>query len=304
MGTSCQSPDLQGLSTKLMELIEPRAGPVLVQAGHLMAFASPSDEKCFPGVFEELSDSNEQGGHQSAIRAGIGVFPSLSWELGVQIVAQLRQIGNAPALITFVNDWQYVPKTWPGGAQAARKLFYEKYSFPLPTYESTLLKYGLDHSVLGDLGRHSGFVSEHWLRRRLARHLSNMKRKGLPGAERLYRATQPDGSPCMRFEPTQGADVCLVVYGSSDCAGEMTELLHLANADGFRTIVNLYPLQCENPVNEGARRGIDLFNLKEFRIINCGLSCAGEAEPNILLNKGVRIRILEGDEERSDSWPT
>jgi hypothetical protein len=285
----------------VISLLDVGAGPILIQAGHFMVSCDLKTGAVWPCVYEEMIDEKSGLSHRDSVRGAIGIFPSVSWLCGLDLATAVARQNGLAQVVTVVNDWQLIPKSWPGGAEEARRAFYANYSAPLDTYRVRLESLGLSTSILARLGKHSGFISENWLRRRLERHIRNMRRLHLPGSERLYEEICGDHA-CIRFADSEDESRTMLFEGATNCAGEIVELVHMTNIGGFKTLVNFYPLACQNPVNEGTRVGLRLFELGELVVINVGFSCSGERSAFELLERGMRISILSREKERSMKW--
>lgn len=251
-------------------------GPVVIQAGHFLLLGDQATTKCVPGVCEELEGNGKvDESYVRRVSARIGVFPSATWQLGTRLAVRLREAGRAAFLTTIVNDWQYLPRLRTGEAADRRRNFYSGQPHALQSYLRTLRSHGLDGDAITHLGGHGAFLSEYWLRRRLERHLKGIKRAKGAGSEHLHWDKDEEGNSCLMLDEPDGKK-CLLECGQSDCAGEVMEMLYLAESKGFRSVVSFVPAECERPVNEGTRRAMSVFQLANLRVTNVALSCAGE----------------------------
>ena len=288
------------LAEWIAEHLDPSAYPVLIQAGHFMLLGDTSTGQVDPMVIEEAQDPTQRRLFADAV----GVFPTFSWILGVELVALLLRRGIRAELCTIVNDWQYIPREWPEGGHLARMAFYEGHRWPLPSQRRILETIELSGEALADLdpnGLHGGFLSERWLRRRLERRLNKAVKKGREIG--LGLELRPGKvSPCMIF-PTLEGRFELVSDGQANCAGEMTEFVRHTSLAGYKSLVNMYPHPCEHMVTTGTQIGLDLFGLDDLAVLNVGLSAAGERTPAEIVDNSIWLhRVARGEDQRQMEW--
>lgn len=257
------------LAPAVNEFLRDSAGPVAIHAGHFMLV--PHGDACRPTVATEASEP-EAGPDANPIRIALNHFALETWRTGVRLAADLRSQDREAALLTLVNDWQYMRESSVPDALARRRVFYALHSEPFPTYRQILNESHIGDDAIMALGRWKPFISESWLRRRIERRLKRLMRDNAHPSPRLAIERHYDGTKHVVFDDF-GRACRLLVCGQSDCAGEVMELVCLLHEQGYRRLVNLIPMECEVPVNEGTRRAIAVFGLTDFAALNIAVPC-------------------------------
>lgn len=295
------APDaIRAFVTQVLDhLLEPD-GMTVVHAGHFMLL--PAAGGCAPSVnttteqpLPLVEGSLEPPDH---ILEALSIFASSTWHLGVALAAELAARSRMVRLITLVNDWQFLRAASIPDAPAIRSQFYSSHTRPFPSYADRLNAFGLDDAAVLALPGWYPFISESWLRRRLERRL---KRQFRSVSDRTHLSVQDIGdSPRAMIFDDLGRACRLLVCGQADCAGEVMELVYLLQAFGCRQLVNIVPAECEKPVNEGSRRAIALFQLREFVALNISIPCLATALDDRPRDHSVRISRVYADQEQAE----
>jgi hypothetical protein len=165
----------QAVFTKLTTLIDEAVLPVRIQCGHFALNFDETEGRLFPGIYQDVADSEKRTLIQT--HPYMGSFPFETWSMGVELAAYAKKTGKQVALVLLVNDWQWVPKAKPGEENQLRKNFYAHSPLP-PSYLQELRKHGLSADVIApfkysdETSSHPYFFSETQLRNRFASQYS------------------------------------------------------------------------------------------------------------------------------------
>jgi hypothetical protein len=267
----------------LAQHLRPEHGPLLIQCGHFSLMYDRRTSKLVPAVPSELVESIEPKGVDVSVAGGI--FPSFTWDLGNSIAHALQGAGFFCSLTTVVNDWQLVKGVPPAIAARLRRDFYDNTIFPLASYSRETD--GNTH--------HVGFMSEYSLRRRLERRVKRLV--STQSIKRLFWRDRGNGSPGSLCLNGDNGEQLILRDGRSDCAGEISELIFIANGLGYPTLINIYPIGCLEPVHQGALLAFELEKvaLQSSIVIQIGLSSSGETSAEELLSKEIRATVQTSD---------
>ena len=264
-------------------------GLTAVHAGHFMLIPfvhTAEQKKCVPAILQEL-DEYEDNGNQAQWKATverlIANFPMTTWQMGVELVSLLGQANREAKLLTLVNDWYFLRGI--SVATKQRRQFYECQNL-VPSYEKALYAVGLNEDDILQLGPHSKWVSEYWLRRSAERRL---KATNHPS---LRRRISSDGIKELVFDDLQSECRQLLCGGRADCAAEVSELLYLLNKKGYTALVNFIPRECEEPVNNGCEQAMQLYGIKNLRVLNIALPCLGGGVQDSKIIQDARIHSI------------
>ncbi|MCO7597506.1 MULTISPECIES: LPD16 domain-containing protein [Pseudomonas] len=122
------------LLTKIHDFVEnEKFHDLHIMAGHFMLFYDNQKNKLVPGIFEDINSTPLK----EKIRSRIGIFPSYSWHLGVQLAEHhISKNQKSANLLLLINDWQYVPDKESNYDYRAE--FYSSFTELPPTYISRL----------------------------------------------------------------------------------------------------------------------------------------------------------------------
>ena len=255
---------------ELFSLVRERtagAKSVAVQAGHFLLYYDRTEDQLLPCVASELI-----GPRQEPIKKTAGLFPILTWELGVQLLNSIS--AKDKFIMVLVNDWQYVPKDVP------RSRFYEQNPNIPTAFQSCLDTHGDDIKLLTPTQKRSvkqtgELFSEHGLRKQYTKHVKQLiEKRELPANAEL----QANGEhlSCSLVDTLGRKQEVYCTGKSENCTHEVAELIFtvdaLAQCDAF---INLYPLVCKEYVETGTELSFELFKAPLEVVLNVGMSATG-----------------------------
>ncbi len=280
---------------ELLSLVRQRtagAKSVAVQAGHFLLYYDRTEDQLLPCVASELS-----GPRQDPIRKAVGLFPMLTWELGVQLLNAVS--AKNKFIMVLVNDWQYVPKDVP------RARFYEQNPNIPVAYQSCLDERGEEIKLLTptrtrDAQKAGELFGEHALRKQYAKHVKELiKRRELPANAEL----QANGEhlSCSLVDTLGRKQEIYCTGKTENCTHEVAELIFsvdaLAGCDAF---INLYPLVCKEYVETGTELAFDFFKVPVGTVLNVGMSATGVTNTeDLLASVAVTVRSSQPPKART-----
>jgi hypothetical protein len=201
---------------------------------------------------------------------------SMTWQAGCELVSRFP-VGNA-TIMTLVNDWQLLKFSSESQrecehlASQARKDYYKR-TPRIPLLLGNILKhYRLRPDAILKHREDRWLFSEAELRSRLAKTVSLLLRDTQKAHSLgLTRHFTPNGDPIVHATNEDGADFCLIYCGNTNCAGEVLQLLGDLQERGVKRFINLYPMQCRQPVCTGTDLAYRIFGLQEMEVINIAL---------------------------------
>lgn len=210
--------------------------------------------------------------------SGIVSFARWTWDLGCRVAKRASTRGKHVALTVLVNDWQFlrspdIPRR-AGERQAAalRDAYYAEVP-TLPTYYKTVMeRHQLTTSSVFRESDGRWLFSESALRRDFAATVRRLFVEGQATDLGLEQTFTAQGEPIIRMGSEASNQVCLLYCGSTNCAGEIVELLRQLYARNVRHFLNLYPSPCQLPVESGTSLALELFQLQGLTVDNFALS--------------------------------
>jgi hypothetical protein len=212
---------------------------------------------------------------------GFDVFTKTTWQLACDALQQFGGVDADLKLMALANDWQCL--TWQNlskreserRAARLRADYYERRP-GLPHYHEAQLKaHALSPHCVLRASDASAVFSEATLRHQLTRTIKAMMRDDAEAHHTgLRRYFDEHGESLVRLESSEctGAPVVLVQSGHTGCAGEVVELLNELQQRGIRKFINLYPAQCQMPVEAGTGMAVELFGLSDMVIANIAVA--------------------------------
>jgi hypothetical protein len=260
------------------------ADSVVMQTGHFLLFPDEISGELLPCIGDELMRPE----HES-IRRDYAQFPSLTWKLGLRLLASLPAPRKYVMIV--VNDWQYVPPETDRGA------FYDNHrSLPI-SYQQELDRYPSITMLRpsGDpefYGATTPFFSESRVRNHYRKAVKRLiKRGALPSDASILQ--QGDVLSCQLLDPSGEKREIYCSERSTDCAGETAQFLsEAAGATGCKTFINLFPAVCWDFVEYGTKLGHRLFAPGITSYLNIGLPSTEVHEEESMI-AGGRCSLLE-----------
>ena len=235
---------------------------VAVQAGHFLVYYDHTENLLLPCVKEELLSSPRF----SYINESVGQFPMLTWEAGVELVNSIPSAKKA--LLTIVNDWQYLPK------DIDRMDFFRKYPQLFESYKKYLnFKNGLSFLSPGQLGMKTEtgvWFSEVSLRNQFNRKKTKKIKKN--ELHEKYIIERKNNQLSCSLMDTVGKKQQVYCAGKrGNCTHELAELnRQVLQMGNFDLLINFFPLVCKNYVQTGTDWAYELF-LDQNITINIGM---------------------------------
>lgn len=264
------------LAARLDREVAQHGGRAVIHAGHYV-----------------LSSAGSQLIEQIEARGGMGEFSAFtrfSWRLGCRLVALAKERGQALQLMVLVNDWQFVQSPTEARRDSERTAAKMRDQYfaarrSLPDYHLRMLhEHGLTEADVLKATGDQWLFSESALRIALGRSVSKLFSEGRAESCGLTKHFQPSGDPVISICADIGTEMDLIFCGSTNCAGEVIELLRELNERGIGLLVNLYPRPCLAQVSTGTMLAGQLYGLRGMRIVNVAipLGIDGESEGNVM----------------------
>ena len=253
-----------------------------IMAGHFMLFYDKLSDHLAPGVFEDIEDPTLK----AQIKERVGIFPTYSWRLGIELAEHhIVKNNNSANLLLLVNDWQYVPSEKT--TYDYRAEFYNRFK-QLPT---SYLAHLNSSSIVTTKNitpsrRHTLCFHETWLKNRFQNEASRLVKQGK--LEKKYIPEQPEMSE-ISFTDSSGTALPLVSCGMTGCAGEITEMISEAYRAGARLLILLAPNECHVPISKGVEIALSLYDFDPVSILVADLGGSGELTTEEIYNKGIHI---------------
>lgn len=232
----------------------------VMQFGHFMLLRTPQTGQIIPGIAAEM----EKNGFSNELCKSIGMFPLLSWSLGLRLLERLP-VKTAYALL-LVNDWQQLK-----GVTEQRGNFYSRQKeIPLSFVSlCSELNFPIPPILFPPSREATGcYFSEVELRNRFKKNVEN-------------------GQYLAAYDDVENAIAQTGVYcGRPNCTAEVAQLVadatH-AGSDGEKVaFINIYPLSCRDFVRKGTCLAFKLFDLPNTVVLNIGLSPSVDDEEELL----------------------
>jgi hypothetical protein len=204
-------------------------------------------------------------------------FTRYSWQLGCRLVASASRRGQTSKLLVLVNDWQFVKP--PAGLRraaereaAALRSQYFSHTRTLPEYHLRILREaGLTGDDVLKGTEEQWLFSESELRTALVRSVARLFEEEKATERGLTKHYQPSGDPIVSVCADLGAEMDLIFCGSTNCAGEIIELLRVLRERNVGLLVNLYPRPCFGQVSTGTMLAGQIYGLEGMRIVNVAI---------------------------------
>ena len=251
------------LTSWLVEELTRDEGLTVVHAGHFIIDSSGSWARDHLSSEESLPE-----GLESFIE-----FTRITWDIACTAVMATPEPVR-PYLFTLVNDWQFISISLPKRrkqeslAAAIREEYYRQTpSFP-NFHLGVMAARGIEESRVFKASDERWLFSESDLRHQLARTVRTLLRNGKGAEMALARTFDENGHPKVSVTSSLAGEYCLLFCGSTNCAGEVMQLLKDLHERGVRRCVNLYPYQCMGPVLTGTNLAREMFGLLGMKVIN------------------------------------
>ncbi|HTQ80594.1 MAG TPA: hypothetical protein VMM92_11395, partial [Thermoanaerobaculia bacterium] len=249
------------------------AGParIVVHAGHYVLDGSSL------ALTEEIEEMAAMG--------DFAAFTRYSWRLGCELVAAALGRGQTAQLMVLVNDWQFVRDTAGTRrdserfAAQLRQQYYERRSSLPEHHLQVLTELGLKAADILKATEDRWLFSESDLRTALGRSVAALFAAGKAEERGLTRHFQPSGDPVITVCSSMGAEMNLLFCGSTNCAGEVIELLRELSERDLGLFINLYPRPCLAPVSTGTILAGQLYGLHGLRVVNVALPLGIDGDP-------------------------
>lgn len=201
-------------------------------------------------------------------------FTRITWEIACKAVAALPP-PSRPYLMTLVNDWQFLTANGTPDRRVRerkivklRRMYYDG-TPALPLYHREVMKaHGLDDDRIFKAADDRWLFSESDLRRHLARTVRLAFRNGTAATMGLASTFDESGHPKVTVTSALDGEFCLLFCGSTNCAGEVVQLLKDLHDRGVRRFVNLYPYTCMGPVITGSMFARQMFGRGAMKVVN------------------------------------
>jgi hypothetical protein len=267
--------DEASLLRLMATMVEPDDS-LVVQAGHFLLINDESTGQIYPCI---VGDNRAPEGN--AILNHFGHFPLLTWSLALRVLSKVE--ASSKHLMVVVNDWQYLK------GNSDRSSFYKQNQGHLPEcFEREYASHKAEISLFKPPPIKNGvsttpFFGEMNLRNRYQRHLDKMVRRNELPSRAIIRETE-SGVACDL--PDMGGELREIYCSgkTGDCAAEIAEMLHHASSvTGAKSFINFYPLVCQDFVELGTSRAVELFKSPLRSVLNVGLVSSGpEIQKNLL----------------------
>lgn len=265
-------------SAVLARVRESPCSSILLHAGHF----------ALDGAGEIAQDRLSAEVNRTRGTSDFVMFARRTWELGCRVAKAATRWGKVVQLAVLVNDWQFLQ---PAGRRrralekmkAKMRADYYRAVPTLPEFhQATLREHGLSPDiVVRDQGDRWMF-SENALRERFVRSIRRVFREGRAEELGLEQSFTSSGDPVIRVHSVMDTEVCLIYCGSTNCAGEIAELLRRIYERDVRHFINLYPAACDRPVEAGTKVAQTLHPLRGLTIDNFALSLTpSEGSPQV-----------------------
>jgi hypothetical protein len=254
-----------------------RTEDTVIQAGHYhlgWKLIRPFDpcEEWNPGTAYDLFDSDSN--NQFALVDNANFAKSTWWAACLAI----KQSGSSAKLMTLVNDWQYLQlglgniRQRETEAAMLRTGYYKRMPTMPSMHLQALVDNGLDSDVIFKESSSRWLFSEKKLRYNLNRTLHRMLRD-IKNAELigLRRELTDKNEPVIYATTEDNQEYKLLYCGHTGCAGEVVQLLSELQTRHIRNFINLYPIECRDPVGAGTRLAQNLFALDDMKITNIAI---------------------------------
>ena len=255
------------VSTLVDRVSSGKLSPCLIHGGHFILDNRGSD-----------AVHNLPGDRQtSPIAEDFARFAGDTWMLAVSLKKRLEERSQASRLMVLVNDWQFLRGEGNSRREVERDIarrrdaYYQRFQ-RLPPFHDKVL----DHSGMGDIDIFKSsskrwLFSETALRSLLAKSIQRLFEENLAEERGLAKSFTPAGDPIVSAGSVNSElerDFCLLYCGSTNCAGEVVELLRIVWEAGFRSFLNLYPMQCLGPVGVGTRLAQTIYKIRDLHVFN------------------------------------
>lgn len=242
---------IQKLESIINNLVK-KDSALIIHAGHFLLLYDKVHDKIIPGIYPYM----KQAGFEEQLCEEMGLFPLLTWELAVKLLARIE--ARKKNLLIIVNDWQYLKEF------KERRYEFYKDCPALPREFSKILEdEGLAESLLLTPARNvrtGVYFSEKHMRKKFQRTVKKI------------------GKEINLTEMNCDLEKTGVFCGNPNCAAEIAQVIgEVAGANNAHAhvFVNFYPLSCRAFVEEGSRVATDIFQLKHTIILNIGVSNLG-----------------------------
>ncbi|MCZ8523411.1 MULTISPECIES: LPD16 domain-containing protein [Paenibacillus] len=277
-----------GSEEELLELLRKEVASaeqqeLVIMAGHFMLFLDEAQDCLVPGVMEEQkTDLMKQ-----RIANRVGIFPAYTWTKGAELAKEFSEQFSDIKFLLLINDWQYVPEK--GTASELRQQFYERFSELPAVYIETLQDQGFGSEHMLSSRKHPLAFPETWLKYRFQKSADKLVKDGK--LEKRMVADRPTQSE-VTFLDEEGNYKTLISCGITGCAGEVTEMISEVHKAGHRLMVVFAPGECYQPVRTGVEIALNLYGLKDMKIIIADPGGSGEMSTEEIYEKMVNFSVF------------
>jgi hypothetical protein len=257
-------------SLLISELARADVEPLVIHAGHYALVRSREgvatdclNESSFPGV-----------------DLGFAEFSRSTWESACRVIAT-KHVRARAQLMVLVNDWQFLSSVEDsrGANERAAAIMRNEYYRVTPTlplsHLQQLARHNLSDDVIFRYSEERWLFSESALRHELKAVIGEVIADKTRASEAgVHKYFNENGEPVVDACDEDSGRFCLLYCGNTNCAGEVISLLENLYKRGVRRFLNIYPMQCREPVGVGTRLADRLFNLGDFQITNVAVGGA------------------------------
>ena len=256
---------------------------LVVMAGHFMLFLDEAGDQLVPGVMEaQTTETMKQ-----RIANRVGIFPSYTWGLGLDIAKEFTSKFRHTAFLLLINDWQYVPEK--GQATDYRQRFYDAFTELPAAYLEALYSRGFSEENILSSRKHSLAFPETWLKYRFQKSADKLVKAGK--LQKKMVEDRPNQSE-VSFLDENGNYKTLISCGITGCAGEVTEMISEVHKSNHRLMLIFAPGECFQPVRTGVEIALNLYELKDMKIIVADPGGSGEMTTEEIYEKMVNFSVF------------
>jgi len=272
--------NLDKLLTTINRIVNNCSENIIINAGHTLVLHDNEHDTSITNILEEQTNDSKI----EEIQDIFGDFPTSTFEIGAMIAADGIENGKNMWLTVLVNDWQFIktdPERLPHQANKYRQAFYESFKKAPPRiYQEILKKYKLNGKNIwvGCSEEDRYFYRETRLRDRFKREIN--KRLKQKTNDQILDSCTFDSNKQSRFIGENSGDIYyqdlsgekwvqVVEGGKANCAGELTQMTkELINNHNAGIIINVLPIECQNPVNLGVAIAYGMYQIAQCKVIN------------------------------------
>lgn len=262
----------------MQRIVGPNLSPCLIHGGHFILDNHGAEAADF--LAGEYCDSLPA--------QQFAEFAGRTWRLAIDLFQGLQRGGVDAKLIVLVNDWQFLSGRGTSRREiekdiARKRSDYYRRVADLPDFHRGLLvSAGLDTDSIFKASCERWLFSEAHLRTSLASSIKRLFELGLAEERGLAKSFTPSGEPIVSVRCALEEQFALLYCGSTNCSGEVVELLRIIHRAGFRAFVNLYPEACLGPVTLGTELARPVYKTRGLEVLNVAVPFAGSGNPYLV----------------------